>query len=101
MTYEMHITVTPLSAEEQRSRKFNYETFVEASKKLGWKASMFDHDDVDGIAGKWFITSHASHYGRATSKLASMARELETGGLTVERAKIEHIVFDTKRGDAL
>lgn len=96
MTYEMHLTVTPPVDDGP-----SYEEFVAINSMLGWKASMFDHDDVDGIAGKWFLTSHAVSEARAIAALRAIAHGIECSGMTVERAKVERVVFDTKTGDTL
>lgn len=95
MTHEMHITVEPDTS------IVTYNEFVERSKELDWKASMFDHDDVDGIQGKWFLTNHAASYDAALNELKGMVHGLSCSGFEVTRAKVEHIVFDTKRGDTL
>jgi hypothetical protein len=89
--YELHITVTPLDPRL-------YPDFTGMANAMGWKTSMFDHDEVDDIAGKWFMTTHAADRMRASDKLCAMVAFLRPS-FTVERAKIEHIVFDTKRGD--
>lgn len=93
--YEIHLTLTAGGGE------LTYEQFVQRSKELGWKASVFEHDDVDGIAGKWFLTTHASSEPQAIDLVKGMVHGLECSDFTVERSKIELIIFDTKRGDKL
>lgn len=90
---EAHITVEPgCDAVE-----ITYEGFVDRSKEVGWRASMFDHDDVDGIAGKWFLTQNGT-LGELRNGLPSMVHGLECSGFSVLRAKLEIIYFDTKLG---
>jgi hypothetical protein len=90
----MHVTVTPL---DERL----YGDFTSMANAFGWKTSKFDHDDVDDITGKWFMTSHADTEDEARSALSWCVETLAQYGLTVERHKIEHVIFDTKRGDTL
>lgn len=97
LDYEMHITVEPGCDTVELS----YEDFVQRSKELDWKASKFEHDDVDGIAGKWFISAHCATFDSAMNCIRSMVHGLECSGFSVLRAKVEHIVFDTKKGDVL
>jgi hypothetical protein len=90
--YEIHVTVTPKDARL-------YDDFKSMADAGGWKTSMFDHDDVDDIAGKWFITTHTEYETQAYDRMRGMVYFLQRTGFTVERSKIEHIVYDTKRGD--
>lgn len=89
---EAHITVEP----DCDTVEFTYEDFVDRSKEVGWRASMFDHD---GIAGKWFLT-HSGTLGELRNGLPSMVHGLECSGFSVLRAKLEIIYFDTKLGGA-
>lgn len=90
---EMHITVEPavMSTTE----------FRELVAGDDWLFSAFSEDDVDGIQGKWFLTSRAPTQAQAMTMLVDKVTELRDLGLTVSRAKIEDTVFDTKHGDIL
>lgn len=90
--YELHLTVTPNG---------ELEKFTNIAHGMGWKTSSFDHDEVDGIAGKWFLTAHCTTRALARQVLLNAVSRITFAGFTVERSKIEHIVFDTKRGDTL
>lgn len=99
--YEMHLTLEPMDSADMYREKLSWEEFVKRSAELGWKASKFEHDDVDGIAGKWFLTSHADTEAGALSEIRGMAHGLSSSDFTVLRAKVEHVIFDTKAGDTL
>lgn len=96
MKYEAHITVEPMVAES-----FSYEDFAENVLRHRWRASKFDHDDVDGIAGKWFISYASDDRLTITTETRNMVRFLEAEGFTVLRWKVEETLFDSKHGDAL
>lgn len=91
MSYELHLTVEPV------------EGLLDSFKLTAepWKFSCFDEDEVDGIEGKWFLTTHKATEVEARKELDEMIEELIDNGYKVTRAKIEHIIFDTKRGDTL
>lgn len=90
---EMHITVEPAVMSTQE--------FRELVAGDDWLFSAFSEDDVDGIQGKWFLTSRAPTQAQAMTMLVDKVTELRDLGLTVNRAKIEDTVFDTKHGDIL
>lgn len=90
---EMHITVEPAVMSTQE--------FRELVAGDDWLFSAFSEDDVDGIQGKWFLTSRAPTQAQAMTMLVDKVTELRDLGLTVSRAKIEDTVFDTKHGDIL
>lgn len=90
---EMHITVEPAVMSTQE--------FRELVTGDDWLFSAFSEDDVDGIQGKWFLTSRAPTQAQAMTMLIDKVTELRDLGLTVCRAKIEDTVFDTKHGDIL
>ena len=89
MSYEIHITVTPREGAARPDELLG----------KGWKFSCFDEDEVDGIKGKWFYTTHREDRTPANVAMRVAVYALTAAGYPVERAKIEHIVFDTKRGD--
>lgn len=92
MKYEAHITCEPHS-------EYSFQEFVEAAKVWGWKASKFEHDDVDGIAGKWFLSHASDNRDAIMSEIQGMVHSLESADQTVLRAKLEETLFDTKDGD--
>ena len=89
MIYELHLTVTPVESCR--------DSLTQAAE--GWKFSCFDEDEVDGIAGKWFLTTHRALGTTAHSDIFKTASSLRELGFNVERAKIERVMFDTKTGD--
>lgn len=95
--YEAHITVEPGCD----TVELTYEDFVARSDELGWKASKFEHDDVDGIAGKWFVSLRSNSRARIVLETQGMVHGLECSGFSVLRWKIEQTVADSKLGDTL
>lgn len=92
--YETHITVEPMQAES-----FSYEDFAARMAALGWRASKFEHDDVDQIAGKWFLSNKDQRKKTIKKEVPKMLKFLREKGFTVERWKIEKAVLDSKYGD--
>lgn len=97
MKYEAHITVEPGCD----TVELTYEEFVARSAESMWKASKFEHDDVDGIAGKWFLSASADNRDVIVMGVAGMVHGLECSGFTVLRWKIEETLYDSKAGDNL
>lgn len=97
--FEAHITFMPDSVEMYRD-KMSYAEFAEAMSELGWRASKFEHDDVDGIAGKWFVSARDASYAKLESEVRGMVHGLSASG-TVERYKIEETLLDSKCRDTL
>lgn len=97
--FEAHITFQPDISEMYRE-KASYELFAETMSELGWRASKFEHDDVDGIAGKWFVSFRSEHYSVIENEVRGMINGLSANG-TVERYKIEETLLDSKCGDVL
>lgn len=96
---EMHITVEPAVMSTGEFRELVAGDTPERANQ--WLFSAFSEDDVDGIQGKWFLTSRAPTQAQAMTMLIDKVTELRDLGLTVSRAKIEDTVFDTKHGDIL
>lgn len=94
--YEAHITVEPLNAES-----FSYEDFVDAIAQdhKAWRASKFEHDDVDNIADKWFLSAKSTELVSIKWTVKSMLADLRLHGFTIDRWKIEEAVLDSKHGD--
>lgn len=90
---EMHITIEPAVMSTGEFRELVVDD--------NWLFSAFSEDDVDGIQGKWFLTSRAPTQAEAMTLILDKVTELRDLGLTVSRAKIEDTVFDTKHGDKL
>lgn len=95
--YEAHITVEPLDAES-----FGYSDFVDAIEQdhKNWRASKFEHDDVDNIADKWFLSAKSSHLDSMKWSVRTMLADLRSHGFVIERWKIEEAVLDSKHGDS-
>lgn len=99
--FEAHITVDPKPTEEMYRNKNlrDYSVFVTAAGHLGWKCSKFEHDDVDQIAGMWFMSYKTWDFQEMREAVTTAVETLEAAGWTVARAKIENAVWDTKYGD--
>lgn len=99
--FEAHITVDPKPTTEMYRNKnlADYGVFCTAAEVLGWKCSKFDHDDVDGIAGMWFMSAKSERWDVIQVDVLNTVETLEAAGWTVTRAKIENAVWDTKYGD--
>lgn len=93
MKFEAHITVEPHTG-------LSYESFTRMSD-VGWRASKFDHDDVDGIAGKWFLTMGSDDRNLIVVELQVMVAGLQETGFVVTRWKLEKTIADSKDGDLL
>ena len=91
--FEAHVTVEPIQGIMR-----DYDAFAEYCRKIGWRASRFEHDDVDEIAGKWFMsTRHPSH-----SQTVQMVQGvLNNAPGHILRYKIEETLLDSKCGDRL
>jgi hypothetical protein len=71
-------------------------------ENCGWKASMFEEDEVDNIAGKWFASFRHENSDTIIAEVKGMVAGLgEVAGLKVERWKIEWTLFDSKLGHEL
>lgn len=91
--YEAHITITPDSF-------ITYEDFAAGVANDDWRVGKFEHDDVDGIAGKWFISAKHRSETRIREMVRGMLSSLEVAELAVERWKIEEAMMDSKHGDS-
>lgn len=89
MRYEAHITVEP-------DPEHTYEDFVASTKIWGWKASRFDHDDVDDIAGKWFISMASDNRPKICQCLLEAVTDIVSTGGVVLRWKLEETIIDSK-----
>lgn len=94
--YEAHITVEPLEAES-----FSYSDFADAIAQdhKSWRASKFEHDDVDNIADKWFLSAKCNELDAIKWAVRTMLADLRSHGFVIERWKIEEAVLDSKHGD--
>lgn len=91
--FEAHLTV------EATALSFDY--FRKRFSDDEWSVSQFSDDDVDGIAGKWFITAKSASRANIISMVKDKYSELSDRGYVVLRWKIEETVFDSKHGDKL
>lgn len=101
MKYEVHITIEPPGPSTSDQEWIDWDAFVKSSAELGWKASVFEHDEVDGIAGKWFLSYASDNRDHIMAETQGMAHGLECSSLTVLRVKLEQTLFDTKDGDVV
>lgn len=93
MKYEAHITVEPTD-------EHTFEQFAQDCKEICWNASMFEHDDVDGIAGKWFMSYASDDRSDMVNAVRSTVEALEQS-VTVLRWKVEKTLYDSKEGHGL
>jgi hypothetical protein len=89
-SYEVHITVPAA---------FDEETISGIAESYYWKFSKIAGDPVLGDAIYFYLTRHRDQYLPARADMAHMAETLAAHGIDVLRAKIEHVIFDTKAGD--
>jgi hypothetical protein len=94
--YEAHITVEPYTGPGM-----TWGRFVDYLFPHRWRAGMFEHDDVDGIAGKWFMSMASDDRQTITTETRNMVRFLEADHFKVLRWKVEETLFDSKHGDQL
>lgn len=97
--FEAHLTVE--QADQADMFMPTFMDFAIRSKEIGWKASRFDHDDVDGAVGKWFLSFRADYRSDIINETKGMIHSLECSGLTVLRWKIEQTVADSKLGHSI
>lgn len=84
--YEIHVNV---------QHNGDRESVEEVARKHGWKASFIEGpQDLD--AGTAFLTTHTTTYAHAKVVMDLLTRDLN---FQVLRRKIEHVVFDSRRGD--
>jgi hypothetical protein len=92
--FEIHITLEPCGNK-------SYDEFV--AVVLGtigsWKVRKFEHDGVDGMEGKWFLTRRESTLEMAKTRARQIVRCLEFFNAQVLRFKIEQTMIDSKLGD--
>lgn len=100
--YEAHLTVTPKSGQRWVGPvDMSYMDFADRSAEVGWKASMFEHDDVDDVAGKWFLSARNTDADAIINEVKGMVHGLTCSDYTVERWKIEWTLYDSKLGHDL
>jgi hypothetical protein len=102
--YETHLTFDPKNAE------VSYEDFARTAREAGWKASKFEHDDVDGIEGMWFMSHRCDNpHEIIVQENAGVPSDLKNeiigwihgascNGLDCVRWKVERTVADSKLG---
>lgn len=92
--FEAHITTDP-------HEEHTFEEFASMCTEFGWRASMFEHDDVDQIAGKWFASFRSTSHTAIVSEVRGMVYSLGQADTEVLRYKIEETLLDSKCGDKL
>lgn len=95
--HECHITIDPVFGEER--------ALVEKlAAAYGFKLAnlVMVKGGVDTASQRdTFMTGHHEHYDVLHNRMHYLVRALREAGFGVRRAKIEHIIFDTKYGDAM
>jgi hypothetical protein len=92
--FEAHITVEP-------HPEHTFEELAEMCREFEWKASRFEVDEVDDIAGKWFMSARDTNYLRLFHRTQGMVYSLGQADTEVLRYKIEETLIDSKCGDKL
>jgi cellobiose phosphorylase len=102
--YEVHLTVDPKDTET------SYEMFAWTAADSGWKASKFEHDDVDNTVGKWFMSNRyevssemlpSAQIYLIQQEIIGWVHGLSCNDMVVERWKIEQTLADSKLGHKL
>ena len=93
--FETHLTFDPTNAE------CTYEEFANMAKEMGWKASKFEHDDVDDIVGMWFMSNRCDKTDMLKHEILGMIHGLSANGLECIRWKVEQTCADSKLGHKL
>ncbi len=92
--FEAHLTVTP-------RRGHDFEAFSSHVQQLGWRASTFEADEVDGAAGKWFASARSTFCEDIIVAVKHAVAKLQHAGWEVERWKVEYTLWDSKLGHEL
>lgn len=92
--YEAHITVEAGTDDQWGS-------FSQAARRVGWRASKFDEDEVDDMSGKWFLSRRHELLDVIEQTIVGTVRAIEDLGMIVIRYKIEDTLLDSKHGDKL
>lgn len=93
--YECHITIDPVTDENERAtlevlvRSHNFQL-----------AKLFMAKDQPSTRDT-FMTGHDSNYERMKLRMGQLIQSARRLGFIIRRAKIEHIIFDTKYGDVM
>jgi hypothetical protein len=91
---EAHITVTPHPT-------VSFHQFNEMVNSWGWKASLFEVDEVDQATGMWFLSAREDESSYLAKRVIAANQGLIVRGYKVLRSKIERTLWDTKLGDKL
>lgn len=90
--YEIHVTMArPLGAIE-----IVFDAIAEA---LSWHTSHISDDPDLGPGDRFYFTTHTETEDEAHQRIDELVEALALHGAEPLREKIEHVVFDTKRGD--
>lgn len=85
--YEIHVTIDP--------KDLKNSNLITYCANHGWTMSQISDDEV--IAGKnSYLTNHGSSTLMAMEFISLMFKALIDFGIHWKRAKIEHVVFDTR-----
>lgn len=89
--YECHVTMTAPASDREKVR--------ETVEGLGWKFSAIDGDPVEGAGVKFYATRHYNARNDRKVVLAYLhhvADRIAASGITVNRRKVEHVIFDDR-----
>lgn len=95
-SFEVHLTYEFTEAEwPSHSRALDMD-----GTAAGWSYSKIDGDPAMGTGRRAYLTAHFDTYSHAKYAMAAMALRTSHWAKAA-RAKIEHVIFDTKAGDTL
>lgn len=91
--YEAHVTVPPLSAEQQAE-------VDQLCAAADWRRSTFELHK-DGLVPNAFVSARDSSKLSIVRRVAEMCAALRAAGLPILRWKVEDTLLDSNRGDFL
>lgn len=91
--YEAHVTVPPLSAEQQQA-------VDSLCASMDWRRSTFELHK-EGMVPNAFVSARDASRTSIISRVAAMCAALRNMGLPLLRWKIEDTLLDSNRGDFL
>ena len=88
MSYECHVTTTVAYSVAAG----------ELAQQMGWKTSQIERDPLLGDDTFFYLTTHSTTQNSIMVLMAELTDEMRRAEIPVLRAKVEHIVYDTKKG---
>jgi len=88
MSYECHVTTTVAHADAAEA----------LAQEFGWKTSQIQRDPLLGDDTFFYLTKHNADFLTLYQQMTLLVLRMTSDGLPVLREKIEHIIYDTKKG---